>query len=193
LSRQVDTVGLAFWNNDLNGGMSRVQVVQAIEASNEYFTHEVQALYNQYLHRAADPTGLTNGVAFLQSGGTNEQLAAAIAGSPEYFTNRGGGTNSGFLDAFYHDALGRAIDSSGAANWGAALAAGTSRTQVALSILGSLEYRQHLVGIYYNTFLDRAEDSGSATWVNALVAGARDESVIASILGTTEFFAKTAP
>jgi hypothetical protein len=195
LNRQIDSAGLASWTLQLNQGASRLQVVQAIEndPGNEYRTDEVQALYMQYLHRSADPSGLGSGVAFLQSGGTVEQLAAAIAGSPEYFQNRGGGTNSGFLAAFYQDALGRPIDSSGAASWGAQLSEGASRTQVAFDILNSDEYRQHLVSIFYNTFFDRATDSGSASWVNALKQGARDESVIADLVASTEFFNKTAP
>jgi hypothetical protein len=194
LNRAIDSSGLAFYGNQLSHGMSRLQVVENIEnaSTNEYRTDEVEALYNQYLHRVADPTGLANSVAFLQSGGTLEQLTSMLAGSLEYFNNSGG-TNSGFLAAYYQDALGRAIDSSGSATWTAALAAGATRAQVAFAITTSLEYRQHLVASYYNTLLDRGTDPGSATWVNALIAGGRDEVVIASIVSLSEFYNKTAP
>jgi hypothetical protein len=191
LSRQVDSGGLAAWNSQLNLGMSQVQIVQSIETSKEYRTNQVQALYSQYLHRSADAWGLAGDVAYLQSGGTVEQLAAAIAGSAEYFQNRGGGTNSGFLAALYQDSLGRPIDSVGAGYFGAALAAGVSRVQVAASVLSSAEYHRFLVSTYYNTLLDRPTDAGSAGWVNALNMGARDESIIASIASSSEFYNKT--
>jgi hypothetical protein len=180
----------------LNNGVSRSQIVLQIEndPGNEYRTDRVEQLYVQYLHRAADPAGLNSGVAFLQAGGTDEQLAAILAGSPEYFQTRGGSTNDGFLAAFYMDALGRPIEPAGAAGWGALLASGTSRTQVAFDILNSDEYRRHLVAIYYNnTLLDRPTDPGSAGWVNALSLGVRDESIIAGIASSTEFFNKTVP
>jgi hypothetical protein len=193
LNRQIDAGGLAAWGNQLNQGMSRVQIVQAIETSKEYRTDQVQALYTQYLHRSADVPGLANGVAFLQSGGAVEQLAAAMAGSAEYFQSRGGGTNSGFLAALYLDALGRPIDSSGARSFGAALAAGVSRSEVAASLLGSAEDHRFLVSTYYNTFLERPPDAGSAVWVNALNLGAGDESIIASFASSIEFYDKTLP
>jgi hypothetical protein len=171
--------------------MSQIEVVRRVETSNEYWTDQVQALYSQYLHRPADAQGLANDVAFLQSGGAVEPLAASIAGSAEYFQNRGGGTNAGFLAALYQDALGRPIDPVGAASFGAALAAGTSRSQVAASVLSSAEYHRFLVSTYYNTLLDRPTDAGSAGWANALNLGARDESIIAGIASSFEFFFKT--
>jgi CSLREA domain-containing protein len=193
LNRPIDAGGMAAWNNQLNLGTSRAAIVQALENSQEYRTDQVQTLYSQYLHRTADAGGLANDVAFLRAGGTVEQVAAAILGSPEYFQNRGGRTNSGFLAALYQDALGRPIDSSGAAAWGAQLSQGFSRPQVASEILGSNEYHRHLVSIYYNTLLERPADAGSSSWVNALNHGTLDESVIAAILASTEFYNKTIP
>jgi hypothetical protein len=194
LHRQIDSSGLASWNNLLNQGASRLAIVQAIEndPGNEYRTAEVQALYQQYLHRAADPSGLSSGVALLQSGGTVEQLAARLIGSPEYFQNAGG-TNSGFLAALYQDALGRPIDASGAASWGAQLSQGVSRLQVASDILISDEYHRHLVASYYNAFFNRATDPGSESWVNALNLGTRDEFVIAALVASPECFNITSP
>jgi len=88
----------------------REQLVQRIVHSAEYRSDRLQELYQQLLHHDADPTGLNFFMAFLDRGGTTEEVAAAIAGSPEYFQVRGGGTNTGFLNALYQDALGRALD-----------------------------------------------------------------------------------
>jgi hypothetical protein len=192
-NRQIDSSGLASWANQLDEGVSRFQVVQWIEISPEYRTDQVQAVYGQYLQRSADPSGLASGVAFLQAGGTLEQLAGRLAGSPEYFQNRGGGTNSGFLAALFQDALGRPIDSCGAESWGAMLAGGVSRTQVALDILNSDEYHRNLVATYYNTFLDRSIDQTSQSSVNALNQGTPDQSIIAALVASPEYNAKINP
>jgi hypothetical protein len=122
------------------------------------------------------------------AGGTVEQVAAALAGSQEYFQNRGGGTNTGFLDALYEDALHRAIDPSGQATYTQALANGATRTQVATAIYSSTEYYQVLVGGFYKQFLLRpADSSGLNGYVMVLQNGARDEQVIASLLGSAEY------
>jgi len=189
--RTVDPVGLSYWNGFLSGGTSRSQVVFDIEFAlpNEYQTIVVQSLYHQYLHRAADPLGLQNGIAFLNGGGTNEQLATLLIASPEFFM-LAGGTNAGFLNALYLDALGRPIDPTAAANLGAFLAQGGSRAVVASGVLHSLEYQTKLVEGYYEEFLRRPADPiGLALYVNLLQQGKTDQQVIASIVGSPEYFA----
>jgi hypothetical protein len=114
-------------------------------------------------------------------------------GSQEYFQVRGGGTNVGFLQALYHDALNRDIDSSGQSFFSQALADGMSRTQVASLIFSSDEYRLDLVQSYYQRFLDRIADTASLnSWFSFLKNGAPDDQVIAGITGSLEYFNKTA-
>jgi hypothetical protein len=193
--RSVDASGLAAWTKRLDQGVSRLQVVMEIENSsgNEYRTDVVRALYSRYLHRSAETAGLGAAVAFLQSGGTAEALAASIAASPEYFQTRGGGTNPGFVAALYQDMLGRRIDPSSATSLDAFLTAGGSRTQVAGSILNSPEYRGDLIATTYRTFLDRLPDPAHHAWIDALNHGSRDEAVIAGILASSEYDAKINP
>jgi parallel beta-helix repeat protein len=192
LGRTVDAGGLAAWTGLLDHGTPAPQVVLDIEfaPSNEYQTIVVENIYQAYLHRAADPAGLQAGVAFLNSGGTNEQLAAIIAGSPEFFA-LAGMTNAGFLNALYVDALGRPVDPGGAASWGGLLAQGVSRSTVALGILSSVEYHTELVQSYYQKFLRRAADPvGLAGWVGLLQQGSTDQQVIADIIGSPEYFSQ---
>jgi hypothetical protein len=166
-----------------------MDVALGIEASPEYLTDLVESLYQQYLGRAADPSGLNSALQLLNAGGTDEQVAAFLVGSAEFFQNQAGGTNAGFLNALYQDALGRAIDPSGQATYSQALANGVSRTQVALDILTSLEYYSNLVQGYYQSFLGRAADSsGLNTYVLDLLGGVTDEMVIAAIVGSDEYF-----
>jgi uncharacterized delta-60 repeat protein len=189
LGREADPTGLASWAGLLDAGTPRIQVALAIEQSQEYRQDEVQALYAHYLYRNADPAGLAAFTQVLDIGGTLEQVAAIIVASAEYYQNRGGGTNAGFLDALYRDALGRAIDPAGATFFTQALAGSESRGQVAAALFGSPEYRQDLVESYYRGLLHRdADASGLASFVQVLGNGARDEEVLAVILGSDEFF-----
>jgi len=192
LDRTADQVGLNYWTGFLNQGTAPALVVFGIQWAlpNEYQTIVVENLYRQYLHRAADPGGLQSSIAFLNSGGTNEQLAAIIAGSPEFFA-LAGGTNTDFLNALYEDALGRGVDGSGAASWGAYLAEGVSRTAVALGILSSVEYDTDLVESYYEKFLRRSADPGGlAVYISLLQQGSTDQQIISYIVGSPEYYSR---
>ena len=188
LQRPADAGGLSAWSALLNTGVPRSQFVQAIEGSTEYRSKHVQAIYVQLLHRSADSGGLSLFVQFVAGGGTYEQVQATIASSGEYFQNHGG-TNGGFVDALYQDALLRAADSTGRAGFLAALAGGATRKSVADAIFQSDEYHQGLVRGYYQQFLHRPADSaGLAAWVTALRNGTRDEDVIAAFIGSPEYY-----
>src|SRR5207302_911227 len=127
--------GLAYWAGGLTAGLfTRLQVVSAIDTSLEYRINVVQGLYMKYLHRAADALGLVGLVNFLAAGGTIEQEKAILLGSAEYYTNRGGGTNNGFLTALYQDVLERTIDTAGQNFFNQELALGFSRTTVATQL-----------------------------------------------------------
>jgi uncharacterized delta-60 repeat protein len=207
LGRPADASALTSFGNYLDAGGSRTNVVEIVDSSAEYRGDVVRALYQTYLHRAPDPSGLNAAVNFLSQGGTDEQLAAGLIGSPEYYQVRGGGTNDGFLNALYADALGRAPDANGRAAFDQALASGTSTTQVGFSILTSVEYDTDLVGGYYVRFLRRpADQAGLNNYVNLLQHGSqssqpifvgdpsggshpvRDEDVIAFLMGSQEYF-----
>jgi len=190
LGRAADAPGLAFWSGLLDQGTAnRTAVVLAIEQTKEARNFQVQALYNELLHRKADKSGLKTFTNFLMNGGTLESVAAMIAGSPEYFVNRGGSTSDGFLDALYQDVLHRSVDSSGRTAFNNALSAGTTTLQqVASAIFASPEYQQDLVSSFYLLYLHRPVDvAGLNAFTNALQGGATDELVIAEIVGSSEY------
>jgi hypothetical protein len=199
LRRKVDPGGLTYWSGRADAGVSPLQIVLDIENDplNEFRTLEVQDLYSQYLHRAADPLGLNGGIAFLRSGGTVEQLAAFLAGSDEYFRSRGASSNQSWEDALAQDALHRPIDSTLRATMESSFAQGMNRSEITAIILNSEEYRRDLVEIFYMRFLDRDVDSlGMTNALAALNIGWTDERVMAGVIGepvANEFFNKTAP
>jgi hypothetical protein len=191
LNRFVELPALPFWAGFLDQGMARSEVILAIEqnGSNEYQTDRVQSLYQHYLHRVADPTGLQDGVAFLNGGGTDEQLATRLAGSLEYLQNRGNNGIDTFLNVLYQDALARPIDPNALASDEAEVASGsTTREQLALIVLNSQEYDRIFVENAYEKFLERSADPlGFAYFVQSMQAGLTNEQLIAMLIGSTEY------
>jgi autotransporter-associated beta strand protein len=159
LGRDPDPGGLSHFTSliDMNQA-THTKVAESIQSSTEARTRQVETLYQTFLSRQADPTGLDLSTRFLGMGGSFFHLQAVIAGSQEYF-QRAGGTNNGFLTAVYRDALSRAVDSVGQSLGSQALANGTSRTDLAEVVFTSQEGLEDLVQSFYRQFLRRAADS----------------------------------
>jgi parallel beta-helix repeat protein len=191
LGRSVEDAALSAWGGALDSGaMSRAEVAEAIVHSAEYRTDQVQALYQHYLRRAADPQGLAAFVHFLEAGGTVEQAAAAIVTSPEYRQAQGSGSTSGWLEALYADVLNRVPDADGLAAWQNALAQGMSMAQAAQAFFLSHEYERDLFGGYYEHYLNRGSDqAGMNVFSMAMSRGVRDEDVVAALVASDEYFA----
>jgi hypothetical protein len=189
LNRGIDPTGLASWTYLLDTGSTAQQVATGIISSSEYRTDVVQGLYQKLLHRAADPSGLNTFTQLLQTnGGSAEQVAALIAGSAEYFQQRAGGTNDGFLNAIYHDALGRTLDPTGQAFFTQQFANGLTTTAAATIIYASHEYTGDLIKTDYQTLLNRAADStGLGYWAAQHAAGQTDSQIAAGFLSSDEF------
>ena len=66
----------------VNVSLPKIQVALGIDNSEEYQTDEVQQVYERFLHRAAEPGGLSGWLGFLQAGGTLGQMEALVVGSP---------------------------------------------------------------------------------------------------------------
>jgi uncharacterized delta-60 repeat protein len=191
LGHMPDSYAQSFWTGVLNQGATRTQLVQMIEASQEYHTDELEYLYGYVLGRAADPLGLAVWSNFLAQGGTAEQLEAILYGSDEFFAGRGFGTNATFLQAVYQNALGRIIDSAGAQFWGQDLAAGVTRTAVVAAILASPESDMDEVRALYLTILHRpADTTGLSFFTSLLPQGVPNEAVLAALAGSDEYFAR---
>jgi hypothetical protein len=190
LHRQADYAGLSSWTNFLNNGSSPATFVADIEASTEYRQDMVAALFEQYLHRGPDAGGLANFTNALAAGATDQQVATALAASGEYYQNRGQGTIAGFITALYNDALGRAPDAGGLAQFEQAMANGASTGAVATAIIDCAEHAQDLVNGFFETYLHRPADPGSLnTFANKLLNGTTEEAVIAALLVSPEYFA----
>ncbi len=102
------------------------------------------------------------------------------------------GTNAtaGFVEALYHDVLGRAADAVGLAAWMGMLQEGMTRGQVSAAFWASPEHRSLEVASWYRAYLQR---DGSAIevadWVTVMDSGATEEDVEAAFLTSPEYTA----
>jgi len=192
LGRPIDASGLAFWDQQLDGGQSRTVVVDAIDHSAEYFANQiVTPAYQRYLGRSPDSGGLVYWVDQLQNHGlSDERLEAGFVASPEFYQHAGG-TDKSFVDAIYVDLLGRAADSQGEAFWVGQLAQGAQRADVAYGFAASLERERQRVSDDYMHYLGRLPDQqGIDFFVNQFAHGVSNESVITGFVASDEYFAK---
>jgi hypothetical protein len=140
LHRAADAGGLQSWVGLLEAGATKEQVQAGITGSGEYFQNRgggtingfLNALYQDGLGRAIDPSGQSIFSAALAGGATPGQVAAAIFGSGEYLQD--------VIQADYEQFLHRPADNFGLTAFLNALKAGGTEQAVAAVFLGSGEY-----------------------------------------------------
>ncbi len=188
LDRAADTAGLNYWLGLLTAGTSRYDVSLGIVGSVEGRTDYIQGLYMDLLNRTGDTEAVDYFLGLYTAGATDAQVKSIIFGSPEYFELHGS-SNSGYLDGLYLDELSRSPDSVGFAYFSQLLSQGTSRTDVAAMVIGSLEGEQDTVESYYESYLARPADPGGLSyWTGQLQENNNDELVQAGILGSEEYY-----
>ena len=187
LGRPLRPSEMTYWNGQFANGVTPLEAAQQIFQSAEYHTKFADAVYQSYLGRPADVVGQGYVMQLFQQGVPSQQIKALILASPEYF-QKNGGTNDGFLAALYRDVLGVPLDDAGRATYGAMLAAGASRYDVALAILKSPAAADRLVQQAYLKLLHRAADpAGLQYWSSLLQQGMTEEAFYSNILASPEF------
>lgn len=160
LGRESDSVGQAAWLQFLgsqNTPTGRAVVIQGFLNSSEYKTHFVTNLYEIFLGRAPEPSGLAFWIDKMGNPGTPGQntasadeksILAAFLGSDEYFL-KSGGTTQGWLTAIYQDVFGRAPDSAGLQHWANQVALRGGRDGIARDILSSPEAARDVLNSFF--------------------------------------------
>jgi hypothetical protein len=190
LLRPASPLDIAAWVPPLDSAtLSRSQFALGVMNSDEYRHVRINDFYSDFLGRSPSTIELNSFNTLLQSA-TLAQGRAAILGSSEYFS-LSGSTNNAFLNDLYLDLLNRPIDLTALGFFGGQLTLGTAtRTDVALSVQGSDEWRGDIVEQYYQQFLRRPADPvGLSTFKNFLNTGGTEQQVIAALLGSDEYFA----
>ncbi len=191
LGREGDAGGLSYWAGLVDSGQPRYHVAQSLASSTEYRGQQVQAQYLKYLGRSTDGTLQSGGegfwIGYIAGGHTLEQLGESLIASNEYFQGKGQGTNAGYVNALYHDILGRGPEGT---YWVDRLNTGTPRWVVSAAILSSTEAYQNLINGIFQQYLRHLPDAaGLNFWVGLAQGGMRDELVVASIMASDEYLA----
>jgi hypothetical protein len=157
--------------------------------SPEYFNHFVTQEYVSLLNRAPDPAGLAGWTQAMLGGLRDEQLEAAFVTSTEY-VGLHGGIGSSWIQALYHDLLGRSPSNAEIQGWLQMLNNGTTPATVAALFTTSLEHAVRRVIANYTTYLGRTPSQNEANaWAFALANRTlSNEDVIAQFLASGEYF-----
>jgi Bacterial Ig domain/Domain of unknown function (DUF4214) len=187
LGRLPDPAGIDYWSGSLDQGLSRGVVAGQLMHTSEALTRSLDNLYEHYLGRQADASGIAAFVPLLASG-QDEQVQAQLLGSPEYSQFHQASSLHDFLAHLYLDVLGRPADAAAEAYFGGAQFGG-NRTAIALAVVSSPEANRVLVQQDYDRFLQREPDSaGAAYWANALTQSANSLTFAQAIVGSDEYF-----
>ena|GEM_PF-2414997 len=191
LYRDADAQGLKSWNTSLSSGTTRTQVARIFESTAEYVPELIDGVYQRYLLRRADGSGISYWASQLINvpGFTPEDLIGNVLGSYEYFGTRASLDNGTFVKMIYYDLLGRPASSSEVNNWLNQLGS-HSRAYVATAVAKSLEYYNAYVSAMYVRYLRRtatsAEVSSWATPLNNQTM--RSEDFVANLIGSLEYW-----
>ncbi|MGH7138138.1 MAG: DUF4214 domain-containing protein, partial [Pirellulales bacterium] len=161
LGREPDAVGDTFWTGFLaahNTPAGRQDAIAGFMDSPEYKAHYITTLYEVFLGRAPEASGLQYwtdkmgepGTPGLHGGSADESfILSAIVGSDEFYA-RAGGTPEGFVNALYQDLLGRPGEAAGVAGWVALVNAQPSnRDGIVRLFLTSPEAEHRLLDSFY--------------------------------------------
>lgn len=148
----------------------------------------VDDAFDAVLRRDADAAGRAFFVGQLASGLSAPRLTASLLASGEHYARRGGGTNDGWLDALYRDALGRAADQAGKDHFLGRLQAGATRGSIAAHFVVGAEGRTVLVRRLYTELLRRTGDAqGVQLYAELLRTGSSVERIKAILVASGEY------
>jgi hypothetical protein len=164
-------------------------VANGLAQSGEAYGRIIVTVYQTYLHRGPDASGLAYWIGRMESGMTDEALEAGFIGSAEYIQNHGG-LGLSWLIGVYQDVLGRTPDSSGASYWLSRLQQGEGPEVVALGFTASAEREAQRVAIDYQNYLGRsALPFEVQNGVSQLLSHSlTNEGLIGAMVGSPEFF-----
>lgn len=196
LGRDADQGGAEWFVTARADGATTASLADAFLTSAEYkdivTDSLVDDLYTSLLGRTADQGGQDYWSNAIANGLSLSQAAVDIAGSAE--GQAATTTDSAFVNGLYQAALGRTADAGGLDFWTDALAAGTSRTDIASGIFTSSEATDHanveFVNSLYTNALGRDNDAndiaGKAYWITALQDGLSQAQVAIDIVGSPD-------
>ncbi|MDH3683040.1 MAG: DUF4214 domain-containing protein [Acidimicrobiia bacterium] len=195
LSRPPDTAGLAYWTEQVEGGLEPSALVESLALSNEFegTIAPVVRLYYAHFRRPPDYDGMTHWAQVARNGWSMEKISEEFVRSQEFRDTYGSLSDAAYVDQVYSNVLGRSADAGGSTYWAGQLAHGMTRGELMVAFAESPEYR-NLIGarvlatMLYVGMLRRApEGSGLDYWAGVIGGGTPYRNVIAGFLGAQEY------
>jgi hypothetical protein len=157
-------------------------VANAILHSGEALGRIVDSFYLRFLGRQSDAAGRAGWIAFLQHGGTEEQMESLFLTSPEYISH----IDTDFVQSLYLNILGRSGSPAELAQWNNNIQNVGGLAGVANAFVDSTENRLNTLRSDFQTFLHRTP---SQTELIPLINTPQDLlSLEGMVLSGSEFF-----
>jgi hypothetical protein len=188
LGRPADPDSLVAWVQELQSGVSRAAVVDAVWNSPEHRGIEVDRLYQTFLNRSPDAAGRASWVQAMLAGASEMDVARALIDSAEFQADHP--DNTGYVVALYNTILQRNPSGAELSSWTAALQNGVSRDSVALAFMDSAEAYQLMLNCDYTNILHRSPDpAGEQAWLSQLLSGSVSPATVSeAFLASDEFY-----
>jgi Domain of unknown function (DUF4214) len=177
LDRPPDPSGLAFWTQQMKGGITKVAVATTFWTGTEHRSLEIDLFYNNLLGRDVDSGGLAFFLNQFQTGGNEISVQRNIILTPEFV---GGSTSpTVYVNNLYTNLLGRQPDQF-AAQWITSLQMGQTRIGVAQLFLTGSEAITDVVTTYYANIFNRTASKGELQgWVSSIINGFQNYQTVA--------------
>jgi hypothetical protein len=189
LGRTPSETDLNYWVGRIASGMSRVEMANAFNNSDEYRIYKTKEAYNRALRRDPEPTGAAYWLGALQRGQLSpENVYSTFLATDEMFNVQGGGTNSGYITAMYQDLLGRAPDQEGLNYWTNRLNKGEPRRAISDSIWYSPEKYNVRVNDAYQLLLGRPADAGAQAYWSQIARQYGPTAMRSMIMSSDEYW-----
>jgi CSLREA domain-containing protein len=188
LGRTPDAGADLYVQDLINGRRSKLEIAEEILHSSEYLSGVVISLYQRFLHRNPDESGLVGYVRDLQGGESIEDVTIEILSSTEYRTNAS--SAEGFVNSVFKDILGRLPDGDDLQRYVTRYGEGTQgdAESIAREIVTSQEARSRAVSAAFALMLNRNADPESATgYIGALETGRNLFDILAEMAASDEY------
>jgi subtilisin-like proprotein convertase family protein len=185
---------------------ARLTLAGNITHSDEYYAQllngQPDGFYPRFLGRTAAPGDVSFWTSQLHQGVTDEQVIASIVATAEYYSHAptvigqpgSPPTDATFIQALYVQLFGRKASDQEVQFWLPQLP-GLGRTNFALTLMGTDEYRRALVRGYYSKYLGITNPSEAqlVPYLQLLLKGNTDEQVLSAFLSSISYYQKHNP
>lgn len=180
---------LNYWIGRMASGMSRVDMANAFNNSDEYRSIKIREAYNRALRRDPEAAGAAYWLGALQRGQLSpENVYSTFLATDEMYNVQGGGTNVGYVTSMYQDLLVRQPDAGGLTYWTARLDKGEARRAISDSIWYSPEKFNVRVVEAYQLLLGRSADSGEQAYWSQIARQFGPTTMRSMIMSTEEYW-----